>query len=264
MYHYPKGSWQAQLAIVESEGGGFYLRSTDTTFKFKNLFYKNYTDKFGLTITTQNQAPWDTLTSAKSVTWRLNTYAGDWCVPAQIYRDWMEGAFDPWRLSEIPPWVSNINLVVLHKRLEEEVLRPLAEVVNPTKTLLYLTNWTKITRPDYYPDYTPHEKLDDFIEVARQYGFRVMLHVNLFNCSVYHPLYPEFKKYQYRRPETGELSGWLWDEIDSPERNAHISLASSQMAKSAGSTVEGALGEIQYRRLSTSMSVIMSSTMPTA
>ena len=226
---YPSPSWQAQLAIVESEGGGFYIRSKDTTFKFKELFYWRFPDKFGLNIKTQNQAPWDTLTTATSVTWRLNTYAGDWCVPAQMYRDWMEQTFDPWRLSDRPLWVKDIGLVVLHSRLNADLLPNLAEVVDPTKTLLYLTDWREGGRNINYPDYSnPDERFENFLAVARQHGFRIMLHVNIHDCSPSHPLYPEFKKYQYRLPETGELSGWMWDEIDSPERNAHISLASSR------------------------------------
>ena len=227
-FPYPSSYWEAQLAIIEAERGGFYLRSTDTTFKFKNMFYKRYTDKFGLTFSTQNQAPWDTLTSAKSVTWRLNTYIGDWCVPAQIYRDWMEEAFAPWHLSEVPAWVNDIGLVVIHSRLNPELLPDLAEVVDPTKTLLYLTDWGKDRQPINFPDYTPHERFDEFLKVARQHGFRVMLHVNVYDCAVSYPLYPEFQRYQYRIPETGELSGWMWDKIDSPDRTAHISLASSR------------------------------------
>ena len=227
-FYYPSPSWEAQLAIVESERGGFYIRSMDTTFKFKELVYASSADKFVLNIRTQNQAPWDTLTTAKSVTWRLNTYTGDWCVPAQIYRDWMEDVFDPWRSSDVPAWVKDIGLVFFHSRLNPKLLPSLAELVDPTKTLIYLEDWRKDRHLINYPDYTPHEKFDEFLNVARQYGFRVMLYVNLFDMSPHHPLYPEFQRYQYRRPETGELSGWLWDEIDNPERNAHISLASSQ------------------------------------
>ena len=227
-YPYPSSYWEAQLAIVEAEGGGFYVRSTDTNFKFKNMFYKSHADKFSLRFSTQNQAPWGTLTTAESVTWRLNTYVGDWCVPAQIHRDWMEEAFDPWRLSDVPAWVSDIGLVVFHASLNAELLPNLAKVVDPTKTLIYVENWRKDRHPINYPDYTPHERFDAFLEVARQHGFRILLYVNLFDMSTRHPLYPEFQRYQYRIPETGELSGWRWDNIDSPERNAHISLASSK------------------------------------
>ena len=133
----------------------------------------------------------------------------------------------------MPNWVQDISLILVNGRLDTEVLKPLAEVIDPTKTLLYLTTWTKIGRDSGYndaspPDYTPHEKFDTFVEASRQYGFRVMIYVNLYSCNVSHPLYSKFKKYQYRHPETGELSGWLWDKIGHPERSAHISLASSQ------------------------------------
>ena len=228
-FRYPSPSWEAQLAIIEAQNGGAYLRSADTTFRFKELRYRGYANKFGLNIRTENQAPWDTLTTATSVTWRFNTYVGDWCVPAQIYRDWMEQAFDPWRLSDVPPWVNDIGLVVYHSKLDKEILKPLAELVDPTKTLFYLRDWREEGHDVNHPDYSnSHEKFEGFLEASRQHGFRVMLHVNIYNCSPSHPLYAEFQRYQYQIPETGELSGWLWDEIGNPKRNAHISLASSR------------------------------------
>ena len=228
-FRYPSTRWEVQLAIIEAERGGFYIRGTDTTFQFKELNYQSDADSFGLGVRTHNQAPWDALTSAKSITWRLNTYAGDWCVPAQIYRDWMEEAFAPWKLSDMPAWVNNIGFVAVHSTLNKEVLELLAELVDPTKTLLYLTDWREGGHDVNHPDYSnPHERFEGVLEVARQHGFRVMLHVNVHNCSPNHPLYPEFKRFQYRHPWTGELSGWLWDEIDHPQRNAHISLASSK------------------------------------
>ena len=36
-YFYPSSSWEAQLAIVQGERGGFYVRNTDNTFQFKRL-----------------------------------------------------------------------------------------------------------------------------------------------------------------------------------------------------------------------------------
>ena len=225
---YPSTRWEAQLAIIEAEHGGFYIRGTDTTFQFKRLNYQSDADSFGLGFQTHNHAPWDGLTSATSVIWRLNTYDGDWCVPAQIYRDWMEEAFDPWKLSDMPAWVNNIGFVAVHSTLNKEVLELLAELVDPTKTLLYLTDWREGGHDVNHPDYSnPHERFEGVLETARRHGFRVMLHVNVHNCSPSHPLYPEFKRFQYRHPN-GELSGWLWDDIDHPQRNAHISLASSK------------------------------------
>ena len=227
-FYYPHRDWAVQLAIIQAERGGFYVRGTDTTFQFKELNYQSDAGEFGLGFRTHNQAPWDTLTTAKSVTWRLNTYVGDWCVPAQIYRDWMEEAFNPWRPSEVPAWVDDIGLVVLHSTLEPEMLKPLAELVDPTNTLLYLVDWHKNPHPINFPDYTPSEKFGNFVEEAHRLGYRVMPHVSLYDCSPSHPVYPEFQEFQYRLPWNGELTGWKWDQINAPDRYAYISLASSQ------------------------------------
>ena len=227
-YPYPSKRWEAQLAIIQASRGGFYVRGTDTIFQSKELIYQSDAGEFGLGFRTHNQAPWDGLTEARSATWRLNTYAGDWCVPAQIYRDWMEKAFDPWRLSDMPAWVGDIGLVITHTGLDTVMLERLAGLVDPTKTLLYLTEWRTHRHPFNYPDYTPNERFEEFLKVAHQHGFRVMLHASLHDISPTHPLYPEFKMYQYRHPWSGELRGWKWEEIDNPQRNAHINPASSR------------------------------------
>ena len=100
--------------------------------------------------------------------------------------------------------------------------------MDPTKTLLYLPNWRIDIHPINYPDYTPKDELGGFVEEAHRLGYRVMPHVGLYDCSPDHPLYPEFQEFQYRLPWNGELTGWVWDQIDNPDRNAHISLASSK------------------------------------
>ena len=226
-FDYPSPNWEVQLAIIEAERGGFYVRGTDTTFQSKGLIYQSDTGEFGLGFRTYNQAPWDGQTSATSVPWRLNTYVGDWCAPAQIYRDWMEETFDPWRLSDMPAWVEDIGLVVTYTRFDVGMLERLAEMVDPTKTLIYLTEW-RASHPYNYPDYTPREDLGSFMETAHRLGFRVMLHASLHDISPTHSLYPEFEMYQYRHPYNGELMGWRWEEIDAPNRYAHINPASSR------------------------------------
>ena len=244
---YPGYEWEAQLAIVESERGGFYVRGTDTTFRFKELVYQRDDATFGLAFRTKNQAPWDALTSAKSVTWRLNTYAGEWCVPAQIYRDWMEAAFKPWRLSNMPEWVRGIGLVVMHPAINKDVLVSLAQQVDPTKTLIYMgAQWRKHGHDVNLPDFTSlHENFEGFVELAQRLGFRLMLHVNIYSISPTHPIYAELKPYQIRRP-SGELSGWRWDEINHPHRNAHISLGSSRYRNLQVRQYKALRGQIRY------------------
>ena len=225
-FNYP-GSWEVQLAILQAEQGGFFVRGADETFQFKVLHYEKDVESLALGFETQNQAPFDALTSAKSVVWRLNTYRGDWRVPARDYRDWMERTFKPWRLDEMPAWVSEIGLVVIYHGGDIEILHRLAEQINPTKTLLYLTDWRKDDYDVNYPDYTAADYFSGFLEVARQHGFRVMLHANLVGASTYHPLYTELQKFQFRDPGNGNLRGWRWEQTDAPYRHAFINLANS-------------------------------------
>ena len=233
-FNYPFPSWEVQLAILQGEQGGFFVRCADETFQFKVLHYEKYFESFALGFETQNQAPFDALTSAKSVVWRLNTYSGDWRVPARDYRDWMERTFKPWRLDEMPAWVGEIGLVVTYidPRLDVGILDKLSEQVDPAKTLLYLNEWRKDPFDVNFPDYTANPRFGRFVEAARQYGFRVMAHVNLIGVSPYHPLYAEVQKFQYRNPWTGNLMGWFWNRTDIPRnRIAAINPASAEFRK---------------------------------
>ena len=229
-FNYP-GSWEVQLAIVQGQQGGFSVRGTDATFQFKVLHYQKDVESFALGFETQNQAPFDTLTSAKSVVWRLNTYTGDWQVPARQYRDWMERTFKPWRLDKMPAWVQEIGLVVIYFGLDIRVLDKLAEQTDPTKTLLYTVHWRKDGFDENNPDYTAHPEFGKFVKAAHQYGFRVMPHVNLVGVSTYHPLYVEFQQFQFRDPWNENLVGLHWDERDHLHRYAWINLASSKFRK---------------------------------
>ena len=220
--------WEAQLAIVQVQQGGFFVRCTDNTFQFKRFLYDRDNTGFALHFGTFNQAPFDIHTTARSVRWRFNTYTGDWRVPARIYRDWLESTFNPWRLSDMPAWVSDIGLVVIQASFDPKTLDRLAEQVDPTKTLLYLVGWRKDGYDVNYPDYTPRDGFGDFVKAAHGHGFRVMPHANLVGISPYHPLYPEFQAFQFRDPWSEEPIGWKWDEIDSPKRHAWINNASSK------------------------------------
>ena len=229
-FGYP-GIWETQLAIIQGEHGGFFVRGTDSTFQFKQLRYERNLDSFVLGFQTHNQAPFDSLTATRSVTWRLNTYTGDWRVPAEQYRDWMERTFNPWRLSDMPAWVGDIGLVVIYGGVDIGFLDRLAELIDPAKTLLYVDGWRKYPYDVNYPDYTAREGFGRFVDAAHQHGFRVMPHTNLVGVSPNHPVYAKFQRSQLRHPFNGNLIGWRWGETDKPNRHAFINLADSSFRK---------------------------------
>ena len=229
-FNYPF-SWEVQLALLQGEQGGFFIRGADATFQFKALHYEKYVESFALGFETQNQAPFDALTSAKSVVWRLNTYTGDWRVPARQYRNWMERTFEPWRLDEMPAWVGEIGLVVTLPNLDVRILDRLVDQIDPTKTLLYVPGWRRDDFDVNYPDYTAKYEFGRFVKAAHQHGFRVMPHVNLIGVSPHHPSYVEFQKFQFRNLWNGNPMGWFWDRKDTPNRHAFINPASTEFRK---------------------------------
>lgn len=242
-YPYPGSGagWEAQLAIVQGEGGGFYVRNTDNTLQFKHFLYGRERDGFALNFGTHNQAPFDTHTAAKSHLWRFNTYAGDWRVPAWKYRDWMEHAFDARRLSDMPPWVKDITLFFggasFSVGLTDTVfLDELAKLVDPTRTLFMIKEWSSDQEwsrdpLNHLPIYEPMPELQNFVEVAKRHGFRLILYTVMHGFSVENPLYPEFMQYQYRDTWTGEQLGWKWDDLTHRHRHASINPASSAFRK---------------------------------
>ena len=230
-YPYPftgKG-WEAQLAIVQGANGGFYVRNTDNTFQFKQFIYDRKEEGIALNFGTHNQAPFDSHTTGQSQMWRFNTYVGNWRVPARIYRDWMERAFAPRRLSDIP-WVQDITLFVGSAAsaiwlTHTEFLDALATKVDPARTVVMAKEWAtpqawSIDPNNHFPIYEPMPELQNFLEVAKRHGFRVILYADMHGFSPQSPLYPEFMQYQYRDPWTGELLGWKWDDLTHRHRNA--------------------------------------------
>ena len=245
-YFYP-GSWEAQLAVVQGELGGFYIRNTDNTLQFKRFIYDQREGGFALHFGTYNQAPFKSHTSGTSRGWRFNTYRGGWRAPVRIYRDWMEKAFQPRRLSNMPSWVEDITLVVVCKPGMTDLPEKLSKLVDPAKTLLQLGRWF-VGGEQTYPDYIPKPELRSFLEDARQYGFRVMGYTVVHGMSPSHSLYPHFQQYQYRDTWTGELRGQCLDESCAPPLYpmAHISPASSEWRNLLVSNLKAAWQEYRF------------------
>ncbi len=222
-FEYPE-KWESQLAILQGGDGGFFVRSTDTTFRFKELRYVPSGEHFGISFKTHNFAPFRDKNEITSVEWRLNTYRGDWQVPARIYRDWMETAFQP---TQPPAWVKELEVVV-YLNLRVDVLLELAEHVNPSTTLIYLLGWHKNNKANFP---TPRPEFGDFLETAHNYGFRVMPYTNVVVMSPDDPLYPEFEKFQLRHPFRGHKLGYRWNDPSYPDSVAYINPASKAFRK---------------------------------
>ena len=215
--------WEAQLAILQGTRGGFFVRSTDTTYQFKGVWYTRSGEHLNMRFQTDNPAPFRDKHEIAPVEWRLNAYRGDWQVPARIYRDWMENAFQP---KQPPAWVKDLELVIYapYQPLDISILPLLAERVNPSTTLLYIIGWYDPSR-GLAPDYVPDPEFSDFLKAAHGYGFRVMAFVTFHGCSPNSPLYSEFEEYQLRHPIQGHKLGYKLDDPTYDYPTAYINPA---------------------------------------
>ncbi len=232
-FPYPNTYWEAQLAIAHSSLGGFFLSSTDTLFKYKKLNYKRarewekHQHSYYLTLTSQNQAPFENHDSIKSVEWRLNVYRGNWRVPARQYREWMEESFDQ-HITTPPDWVENINFVFQSSLNPDIPLRMIELGINPEETLLVVGNG--FVHQDY-PEYNIRPDFAKFLEVAHAHGFKVMMSTNARGVFVKELSFDFFKQYQLQNPWTGTYLGFGWDSPNPIDGHIYVNPASAEFRR---------------------------------
>ena len=225
-FDYPM-AWEAQMVIVEGPDRGFYVWADDARGRFKRLVVQRDNHGWRLTFVSINQAPFDRLTESRSVDWRLNTYRGDWRVPAGRYRNWADANLRPVPVEEQKPaWVKDIRCVVI-MGMNHEMLAALPQRLDPEQTILYIPSWRAAGYDRDYPAYDrPYEQLKGFVERAHQLGFRVMLHVNYFGVDPLNPAYERFEPFQVRSPwGEHEKEWWLWTRAEPEIRFAYINPA---------------------------------------
>jgi hypothetical protein len=221
-------TWHAQMAVYEATLGSFVLYSTDNQYFFKQLRQTTRGDAaLDVAVHTEAVAPFPSQTTVPAVEWRLKAFAGDWRVAAQTFRDWLLANRPPVS-NAAHPWVSNIQTVVAMGGRDSTLLAPLAAQVNPSQTMLYLTDWRQYGYDVNYPDYTPGSGAASFVATAHGLGFKVMLHTDLVGVAPSTGDYAAVQQYQTRTPESLQLMGWNWDQPPStPQRYGIINPASA-------------------------------------
>ncbi|HPA19066.1 MAG TPA: DUF6259 domain-containing protein [Verrucomicrobiae bacterium] len=225
-FDYPQG-WEAQLVIVEGAGRGFYVFADDPDGRYKRLTVTQTRGGWRLQLATLNDAPFDNLTECASVRWRLNTYEGDWRVPARRYHDWMTQNFKPETTAgRQPAWAKDIRACVI-VGMSVPLIEELAKRLDPKQTLLYIPDWRSAGYDRNYPDYTaPREDFGPFLARAHELGFRVMPHVNYFGVDPLNAEYETFRPFHVRSPwGKHEPEWWDWDRAQPPIKFAYINPA---------------------------------------
>ena len=179
-------NWHAQMAVYEGVHGSFVVYSTDTQMRFKRLRTATRgSSTIDVTFATEAPGPFSSATAIPSIEWRLKAFNSDWRAAAGLYRDWLLTSRAPIS-NAAHPWVANIRAVVTVPS-DPSFLAPLASIVVPSQTLLYLTDWRVSGFEFNLPDYTPRASEAAFISAAHALGFKVMLHITSIGMATTAP-----------------------------------------------------------------------------
>ena len=216
-FSFPGRAWQARLAILQGDTGGCSVMSTDETFQFNRFNCRRYRDAFELQFRTENFWPAEDRPEESedfqhivSTTWRLNTYSGDWQVPAETYRQAMIQR-NASRVAPKPAWVKDIKLIMMycsysHPEYILSMFDFVAKQIDPKNVLFYCrSGWG--SEGQEWPDHHAREDLPVLMSAAKRHGFRVMLYAGFLYVGQDHPLYPEWEPFLYRG-RRGGITGW--------------------------------------------------------
>ncbi len=213
-WSWPMG-WQIPLIIFADKVGGFSVHTQDPDGKFKEVTYSQNKDKsWQVAFSTVSQAPFAQYMSIDSVSWRVNTFTGDWTTPVERYKQWAYRAFQIEEKEKYrPKWVDDIKLVIKHADYisDDQIVPFLEELekhVNPSKTLLFLTFWKDSEEKQPIPYWLPNAHGIKFVKEARRRGFRVMYFANYIGIMPNHPKFADFKDHVIRDPYSGKVQGW--------------------------------------------------------
>lgn len=217
--------WEAGLAILQSSNGGFWVHTRDDKYRFKALQTGTEGDRFSLGFDSEAYGPIDDNISAGGLCWRINTYQGDWKVPAEKYREWYWQAYGLESEEKLrQKWVNDVRFAISWCPGDPAILDALAKKIQPGKVLIHFPDWRTDNYDENYPTFIPGERAKSFIRKGQQMGFRIMPHFNSIDMDPSNPVYALVRDFPYRSVETKQLQGWSWYNrrvIGVPESNAN-------------------------------------------
>jgi len=204
-------SWEAGLAILQSNKGGFWVHTQDGRYRYKALKVGTETQNNHLGFDTQAYGPIGNNLSAGGLVWRINVFEGDWKIPAEQYRKWLWDAYNlQAEEDKRQDWIKNIKFAVSWCPGDGDILNAISKKVNPNHCLIHYPSWRTDPYDENYPTYTASEAGRAFIQKGLAMGFRMMPHFNSIDMDPSHPTYAYFRDFQYRGIERQDLRGWSW------------------------------------------------------
>ena len=147
-------AWEAGLAILQSAKGGLWIHTQDNKYRFKALQTGNKDDSNVIGFDSEAYGPIDDNLSAGGLSWRLNTYQGDWKVPAEKYRQWYWKAYNLEAEENLrQKWIRDVNFAISWCPGEPAILDALAKRISPKKVLIHFPNWRTDNYDENYPTF---------------------------------------------------------------------------------------------------------------
>lgn len=204
-------AWEAGLAIVESQKGGFWVHTQDSHFRYKGLKIGAASDPNVIGLDSEAYGPVDTNLSAGGLAWRVNVYDGDWKVPAARYREWLWLAYglDAAQRSR-RPWIYDLRLAITWCPGHLDILDALAKQVDPRRVLIHFPGWRSDEYDENYPTFVASESGRAFVAKGKAMGFHIMPHFNSVDMDPTNPVYSRVRDFQYRSIENSKTLGWGW------------------------------------------------------
>lgn len=197
--------WEDNFVAFGLETGGFWIWNEGSRNRFKRLHIAEHR----LAFDTQNYGPIHDLLSAGGMTWKINTYTGDWTAPVLSYREILKA--DPiWEksMSTLPDWFDDIKLAYCWCPTDPGILDTLKKYIDPKHVLIHLPHWRIYKYDQHYPDYTSSPEAMEFIRKGTEMGYHIAPH---FNCYEIDPSLPEYelvRDFRYRDMEDSRVWGW--------------------------------------------------------
>jgi hypothetical protein len=204
-------AWEAGFAIFESQNGGFWVHTRDSSYRYKGLKIGTASDPYSVGLDSEAYGPIDSNLSAGGLAWRINVYAGDWKIPAGMYRDWLWRAYglDAAQKSR-RPWIYDLRLAISWCPGNLDILDALAKRVDPRRVLIHFPGWRTDEYDENYPTFVASENGRAFAAKGRAMGFHVMPHFNSVDMDPSNPVYSRVRDFQYRSIEDMKILGWSW------------------------------------------------------
>jgi hypothetical protein len=216
--------WEAGLAILEGNGGGFWVHCRDTAYRYKALKFGGGADPRGLSLDTDACGPLEDNLASGGLAWRINVFEGDWRAPASAYRDWLWEAFGLEReAARRPDWLHEVRFALSWCPTDPDILDALATVFEPGRVLLHFPHWRTHRYDQNYPTYEASAEARAFLARGREMGFHIAPHFNSLEIDPSHEVYPLLRDFEFRGAENARLMGWSYERgqvLGVPESNA--------------------------------------------